>query len=109
MAQREHEGHPLKLIIMSATIDPEKFKKFFHCECFSFPGRQFPVKVMYDSGSEDLLDDATTTLEDESLESFDLKKVIDYVLEINRNDKDGDILVLRMRSTVAQRISRKRP
>ena len=97
MAQREHEEHPLKLIITSATIDPEKFKKYFHCaEFLSCPGRQFPVNVKYDSDIEDLL--AASTLEDQFADQtvktrFDLKKAIDYVLKINRIDKDGDILV----------------
>ena len=97
MAQREHEEHPLKLIIMSATIDPEKFKKYFHCaEYLSCPERQFPVNVKYDSDIEDLL--ATLTLEDKFADQtvktrFDLKKAIDYVLNINRIDKDGKILV----------------
>ena len=54
------------------------------------------MNVKYDSGIDDLL--AAATLEDQFSDQtvknrFDLKIIIDYVLKINRFDKDGDILV----------------
>ena len=38
----------LKLIVTSATLDPEKFSKyFFGCPIFSIPGRTHPVEYLY--------------------------------------------------------------
>jgi ATP-dependent RNA helicase DHX8/PRP22 len=38
----------LKLIVTSATLDAEKFSKFFHdCPIFTIPNRIYPVDVMY--------------------------------------------------------------
>jgi ATP-dependent RNA helicase DHX29 len=36
----------LKVILMSATLDSEKFSKYFsHCPVLNIPGRTFPVEV----------------------------------------------------------------
>lgn len=38
----------LKLIVTSATMDLEKFSKFYNnCPIFSIPGRNFPVEILY--------------------------------------------------------------
>ena len=38
----------LKLIVTSATLDAEKFSKyFFGCPIFTIPGRTYPVEVLY--------------------------------------------------------------
>ncbi|CAO3569255.1 unnamed protein product [Mortierella alpina] len=38
----------LKLLIMSATLDVEKFSDFFHeCPVYSVPGRTYPVEILH--------------------------------------------------------------
>ena len=38
----------LKLIVTSATLDAEKFSKyFFGCPIFTIPGRTYPVDILY--------------------------------------------------------------
>ena len=54
----------LKLIVSSATLDPEKFSKyFFGCPIFIIPGRTYPVEVLYTVTKEPELDylDASLT------------------------------------------------
>lgn len=41
-------SQPLKIIIMSATLDPKRFESFFkNVGTFRVPGRMFPVKLLY--------------------------------------------------------------
>lgn len=43
----------LKLIIMSATMDAEKFSKFFDdASIFMIPGRMYPVDIFYTKSPE---------------------------------------------------------
>jgi ATP-dependent RNA helicase DHX8/PRP22 len=43
-----------KLIVTSATLDAEKFSKyFFNCPIFTIPGRTFPVEILYCKEPED--------------------------------------------------------
>ncbi|KAF9963887.1 DEAH-box ATP-dependent RNA helicase prp22 [Mortierella alpina] len=38
----------LKLLVMSATLDVEKFSDFFHeCPVYSVPGRTYPVEILH--------------------------------------------------------------
>lgn len=38
----------LKIIVMSATLDAEKFQQYFdNCPMLSIPGRTFPVEIFY--------------------------------------------------------------
>ena len=40
--------HPLKIIVMSASLNQEKFSNFFgSCPVLEIPGRTFPVKNVY--------------------------------------------------------------
>ena len=68
----------LKLIVTSATLDAEKFSKyFFDCPIFTIPGRTFPVTVLYTKEPEsDYLDAALVT-----------------VMQIHLSEPAGDILV----------------
>ncbi|KIY73554.1 P-loop containing nucleoside triphosphate hydrolase protein [Cylindrobasidium torrendii FP15055 ss-10] len=54
----------LKLIVTSATLDAEKFSKyFFGCPIFTIPGRTFPVEVLYTKEPEsDYLDASLITV-----------------------------------------------
>tara|TARA_B110000305_G_C19046195_1_gene450558 strand:+ start:315 stop:626 length:312 start_codon:yes stop_codon:yes gene_type:complete len=41
----------MKLIVTSATLDAEKFSKYFlDCPIFTIPGRTFPVEILYTKG-----------------------------------------------------------
>eukprot|EP01116_Phalansterium_solitarium_P013330 TRINITY_DN306_c0_g2_i1.p1 TRINITY_DN306_c0_g2~~TRINITY_DN306_c0_g2_i1.p1 ORF type:complete len:1054 (+),score=452.61 TRINITY_DN306_c0_g2_i1:90-3251(+) len=68
----------LKLIISSATLDAEKFSKFFDdAPVFNIPGRRYPVDIFYTKSPEaDYLDAAIVT-----------------VLQIHVTQPLGDILV----------------
>lgn len=68
----------LKLIVTSATLDAEKFSKyFFNCPIFSIPGRTFPVEILYTKEPEsDYLDAALIT-----------------IMQIHLSEPPGDILL----------------
>lgn len=38
---------PLKLLIMSATMDPNKFKEYFQAPALYLEGRQYPVRIFH--------------------------------------------------------------
>ena len=68
----------LKLVVTSATLDAEKFSKyFFDCPIFTIPGRTYPVTVLYTKDPEpDYLDACLIT-----------------VMQIHLSEPAGDILV----------------
>lgn len=68
----------LKLIVTSATLDADKFCKYFRdCPIFTIPGRMYPVDVLYTKDPEaDYLDAALIT-----------------VMQIHLSEPPGDILV----------------
>ncbi|KAF5118480.1 hypothetical protein DV454_000527 [Geotrichum candidum] len=68
----------LRLIITSATLDAEKFSKYFlDCPILYIPGRTFPVEILYTKEPEfDYLDAALMT-----------------VMQIHLSEPPGDILV----------------
>lgn len=67
-----------KLIVTSATLDAEKFSKyFFDCPIFTIPGRTFPVEILYCKEPEqDYLEAALIT-----------------VMQIHLSEPAGDVLV----------------
>ena len=68
----------LKVVVMSATLDAEKFQSFFdNAPLMKVPGRMHPVDIFYTPEPEkDYLEAAIRT-----------------VLQIHRTEKEGDILV----------------
>eukprot|EP00930_Biecheleria_cincta_P012988 TRINITY_DN11806_c0_g1_i1.p1 TRINITY_DN11806_c0_g1~~TRINITY_DN11806_c0_g1_i1.p1 ORF type:complete len:1134 (+),score=256.93 TRINITY_DN11806_c0_g1_i1:114-3515(+) len=68
----------LKLIVTSATLDAEKFSKyFFNSHIFTIPGRTFPVEILYSKDPEqDYVEAALMT-----------------VLQIHLTEPSGDVLV----------------
>ncbi|PVU92243.1 hypothetical protein BB559_003777 [Furculomyces boomerangus] len=68
----------MKLIVTSATLDAEKFSKyFFNCPIFTIPGRTYPVEVLYTREPEtDYLDASLIT-----------------VMQIHLTEPPGDILL----------------
>ncbi|KAG7691394.1 hypothetical protein KL933_005300 [Ogataea haglerorum] len=68
----------LKLIVTSATLDSQKFSKYFeNCPVFHIEGRTFPVKIFYTKEPE--LDYIQSTIE--------------TVIDVHTNNPPGDILV----------------
>ena len=67
-----------KLIVTSATLDAEKFSKYyFECPIFSIPGRTFPVEILYATKPEtDYVEASLTT-----------------VMQIHLSEPAGDILL----------------
>ncbi|TFK52357.1 P-loop containing nucleoside triphosphate hydrolase protein [Heliocybe sulcata] len=57
-------GNPVKVIIMSATLDAEKFSKFYDdCKILYVKGRQHPVKIYHTAeGQPDYVDATLRTL-----------------------------------------------
>lgn len=47
MKINQFKKKPLKLVIMSATLDAGLFEKYFSAKVLYVRGRQFPVKVLY--------------------------------------------------------------
>ncbi|CAK9003303.1 Probable pre-mRNA-splicing factor ATP-dependent RNA helicase DEAH5 (DEAH RNA helicase homolog PRP22) [Durusdinium trenchii] len=68
----------LRLIVTSATLDADKFSKYFYeCPIFTIPGRSFPVEILYTKEPEtDYLDASLVT-----------------VMQIHINEPAGDILL----------------
>ncbi|PCH34267.1 ATP-dependent RNA helicase DHX8 [Wolfiporia cocos MD-104 SS10] len=68
----------LKLIVTSATLDAEKFSKFFFgCPIFTIPGRTYPVEILYTKEPEtDYLDASLIT-----------------VMQIHLSEPPGDVLL----------------
>ncbi|CCL98141.1 uncharacterized protein FIBRA_00135 [Fibroporia radiculosa] len=68
----------LKLIVTSATLDAEKFSKyFFGCPIFTIPGRTYPVETLYTKEPEtDYLDASLIT-----------------VMQIHLSEPPGDVLL----------------
>ncbi|XP_024366678.1 probable pre-mRNA-splicing factor ATP-dependent RNA helicase DEAH5 [Physcomitrium patens] len=68
----------LRLIVTSATLDAEKFSRyFFDCPIFTIPGRTYPVEILYTKQPEtDYLDAALIT-----------------VMQIHLTEPEGDVLL----------------
>jgi len=70
----------LNIIVTSATLDAEKFSKyFFGCPIFTIPSRTYPVEVLYTKEPEsDYLDASLIT-----------------VMQIHLSEPPGDILLFK--------------
>uniref|UniRef100_A0A8C9GWH2 ATP-dependent RNA helicase DHX15 n=1 Tax=Piliocolobus tephrosceles TaxID=591936 RepID=A0A8C9GWH2_9PRIM len=74
----QEKRNDLKLIVMSATLDADKFQNFFNMsKILKIPGRLYPVEIFY-------------TVE---AEKNYIKVVIRTVYDIHINEEEGDILV----------------
>ncbi|GMM37082.1 RNA helicase [Saccharomycopsis crataegensis] len=75
---KRQEDKDFKIIIMSATLDAEKFSHFFNdCEILYVEGKMYPVERFYlDTKSEDIIDTTINT-----------------VIQINQGEEEGDVLV----------------
>ena len=77
--ERSKNKVPLKLIIMSATIDHQKFSKYLdNCPVILVPGQMYPVSINYEKLKRNYLDQTIDKIK--------------YVIE-NKETNPGDILV----------------
>jgi ATP-dependent RNA helicase DHX8/PRP22 len=77
----------LKLIVTSATLDEDKFVKYFNnCPVIRIPGRIYPVDI-YHSKTKQVM-----TLSGPSNNSY-IQSAVDIVLKIHRKDGEGHILL----------------
>lgn len=68
----------LRVVVMSATLDMEKFQQFFgNAPILKVPGRMYPVSLFYT---------------DEPVRDY-IAAAIEQVLQIHQNEPNGDILV----------------
>ncbi|OQK18102.1 ATP-dependent RNA helicase HrpA [Methyloprofundus sedimenti] len=75
----------LKLIITSATIDPERFSEhFFNAPIINVSGRTFPVEMRYRPIEQDEEEDETTS---------DVQQAILDAVDELQHDISGDILI----------------
>ncbi|MGK2936498.1 MAG: ATP-dependent RNA helicase HrpA [Solirubrobacteraceae bacterium] len=78
----------LKVIVTSATIDPEQFSRHFDdAPIVEVSGRTFPVEIRYRPVELDPADG------EETLERDQVTAIGDAVQELVRESRDGDILV----------------
>jgi len=78
LPKRRGGANELKLVVMSATLDAEKFQTYFHgAPIMKVPGRKFPVEVFYTAKPErNYVEAAVRT-----------------ALQIHRCEGPGDILI----------------
>lgn len=76
-----HRRPKLRVIVTSATINPDVFVQYFKgCPVIRVSGRMYPVDIIWNSYS------------DEDLEDF-AKKAVEKTLEIHDKEPPGDILL----------------
>ncbi|XP_056412634.1 probable ATP-dependent RNA helicase DHX40 isoform X2 [Hyla sarda] len=79
-----NRDYPLKVIVMSATLDIERLSEFFgNCPVFSIPGKVFPIKERFHNliGPRDKDNSAYVT------------ETVKITLQTHLNEPAGDILV----------------
>ncbi|KAJ3379561.1 DEAH-box ATP-dependent RNA helicase prp22 [Lobulomyces angularis] len=73
----------LRIIVMSATLDAEKFSNFFdHCPIFSIPGRMFEVDILWQKN-----------INMNTLKNSFLHRCVKTAFNIHTTENEGDILV----------------
>ena len=90
--RRKETKNPLKLIIMSATIDKNKFSEYFNnCPVIEVPGQAFPVKIYYEPMQKDYVSQSINkakSLISENLIDGDVIIFLPAIDEINRAVKE---------------------
>ncbi|KAJ3334228.1 hypothetical protein HDU76_006600 [Blyttiomyces sp. JEL0837] len=77
------ERPELKLVIMSATLDMDKFSSFFdEAPVFTVPGRMYGVELFY-----------ATKVKMGALKSQFVTKAVEAIVHIHKSEEPGDILV----------------
>ncbi|KAG0170801.1 DEAH-box ATP-dependent RNA helicase prp22 [Apophysomyces sp. BC1034] len=85
LLKKTHRLRPdLKILVMSATLDVEKFSDFFdECPIFEIPGRTYPVEIIYHKDAQRL----------SSLKSSFVDQAVDVAWEIHTKEAAGDVLI----------------
>ncbi|ESO82989.1 hypothetical protein LOTGIDRAFT_134281, partial [Lottia gigantea] len=117
--------HDLKIILMSATLDSEKFSSYFqHCPVINIPGRTFPVEVFH---VEDVIENCGYIVDDDSKYSYNPNQLVqiesaslevtvkggestkmgvnwtkENISKIDHTDLPGDVYSLRTRNAVTR-------
>lgn len=82
-----HKRRDLRVLVTSATLDAERFGKFFNnCPIIQVPGRIFPVDI-YHSKTKQVM-----TAAGPASRAY-VDAVVDVVLKIHRKEGEGHILV----------------
>ena len=82
-AETESRKLPLKVVIMSATLNAEQFSAFFDsCPVFEIPGRTFPVSLQY-CCTDEAFDPQKLTY---------ISQMARKVMEVHMDHPEGDIL-----------------
>lgn len=77
-----HRRSDIRVIVTSATIDPDVFVRYFEvCPVLKVSGRMYPVDIEWE-----------TIASDEKLETYD-RKAVEKTLEIHEKEDTGDILL----------------
>ncbi|RUS18718.1 hypothetical protein BC937DRAFT_88422, partial [Endogone sp. FLAS-F59071] len=75
--------HDLRVLVMSATLNVEKFSDFFGgCPIFSIPGRTYPVTIVHHQEARLA-----------SLRSTYVAKAVETALHVHKTEMEGDVLV----------------
>lgn len=75
---------PLKIVVMSATLDITKFSTFFNsCPIFEIPGRVHPVSIIYNCPDDGF----------DAMKLTYLSQLTRVVMDIHLDQPEGDILV----------------
>jgi HrpA-like RNA helicase len=84
LLKQTHRLRPdLKILVMSATLDVEKFSDFFdECPIFEIPGRTFPVQIVHHQSTKI-----------QSLKSNFVSIAVETAFYIHTSEKSGDVLV----------------
>ncbi|KAI8849154.1 P-loop containing nucleoside triphosphate hydrolase protein [Chytridium lagenaria] len=79
----ERERKDLRLVVMSATLNVEKFSEFFdEAPVYGIPGRMYKVDIFYARKSKMA-----------SLKPTFIQKTVDAVIQVHKSEEPGDILV----------------
>lgn len=84
LLKQTHRLRPdLKILVMSATLDVEKFSDFFdECPIFEIPGRTFPVQIVHHQ-----------SMKIQALKSNFVSTAVETAFYIHTTEQAGDILV----------------
>ncbi|KAG2178324.1 hypothetical protein INT44_001474 [Umbelopsis vinacea] len=84
LLKKTHRLRPeLKILVMSATLDVEKFSDFFdECPIFEIPGRTFPVQIIHHQ-----------SMKINALKSNFVSTAVETAFYIHTKEKAGDVLV----------------
>ncbi|KAJ3113158.1 DEAH-box ATP-dependent RNA helicase prp22 [Phlyctochytrium bullatum] len=90
LLRRACQNRPdLRLVVMSATLNVDKFSNFFNeAPVYVIPGRMFKVDIFYARKAKMA-----------SLKSTFVQKAVDAVMQVHKNEDEGDMFVNQLART----------